>query len=180
MVAIISEASAHSKTSAPNLSFRWTYIILPVAILILSIIAAAFFYRLLPPDVAYHFKNGAPDRWLSRGASITWLIAPQFVFALLALAIISSVTMLSAHFRLTESAPVKKLLSVMGNIVAMPQVILAFAMTDIFLYNAYRIHLIHLWVFALIIMILGGMVVSVILIQALRQFRGSPATGLEE
>jgi hypothetical protein len=178
VVAIIPAASANKKTSEKNISFHGIYILLPAIILLLSIILAACFYRLLPPEVAYHFENGSPDRWLSRGAIIAWLIIPQFIFALFALAVISIITMLSTHFRLVESAPVKKMLSVMGNIVAMPQIILTFAMLDIFLYNAYRIHLITLWVFALIIMILGGMILSIIFVQALRQFRGSPGKSL--
>jgi len=62
----------------------------------------------------------------------------------------------------------------MGNMVALPQIILTFAMLDIFLYNAYQVHLIPLWVFALIVIIAGGVILGTFLIQALRQFRRMP------
>ena len=52
------------------MSFRWKYILLPVAILSLSIILAAYFYHLLPVAVAYHFEDGSPDKWMGRGATI--------------------------------------------------------------------------------------------------------------
>ena len=163
-----------------KLSFHWTYIVLPAAILLLSIVLAACFYHLLPPEVAYHFTDGSPDRWMDRGAIIAWLIIPQFVFVLLVLAVIASITMLSTRFRQAENAPVTKVLSIMGNMVALPQIILIFAMLDIFLYNAYRIHLIPLWIFALIVMVLGGIILGVIFIQALRQIRSLPGKSLQE
>jgi hypothetical protein len=49
-------------------AFRWRYIILPLAILLLSLALTGYFYRLLPGDVAYHSPGGTPDRWMSRGA----------------------------------------------------------------------------------------------------------------
>ena len=45
------------------LTFRWSYIILPVVILLLSIILVAYFYQRLPAEVGYQFKpDGLPDR----------------------------------------------------------------------------------------------------------------------
>jgi hypothetical protein len=45
-------------------------------------------------------------------------------------------------------------------------------MLDIFSYNSYQIHLIPLWVFALIVMVLGGIILGVIFLQAIRRIRG--------
>ena len=153
---------------------------LPVAIFLLSLILAVYFYRLLPPEVAYRFSDGEPDRWMNRGAIIAWMIIPQFVFALFALAVISVATIVGTRLGLAESTPVRKLLSIMSNMVVLPQIILAFAMLDIFLYNAYEIHLIPLWVFALIIMVLGGIILGIFFIQALRQVRELPGKSLQE
>jgi len=166
--------------SDKNISFRWTYIVLPAAILLLSIILAACFYGLLPPEAAYHFADGTPDRWMSRGALIAWLVIPQFVLVLAAIAVTSSTTILSTRFLQGESTPIRKLLSIMGNMVALPQIILAFAMLDIFLYNAYRIHLIPLWVFALIVIVLGSIILGIFFIRTLKQFRGQPDKSLKE
>jgi hypothetical protein len=61
----------------------------------------------------------------------------------------------------------------MGNMIALPQIILAFAMADIFVYNAYQIHLPPLWVFAIIVMVLGGVVIGVVFVRAMRQARSA-------
>jgi len=47
--AVRSKEPTKETTRAKTFPFRWSYIILPVAILLLSIIMAAYFYHLLPP-----------------------------------------------------------------------------------------------------------------------------------
>ena len=151
------------------MSFHWKYAILPVAILSLSIILTAFFYHLLPVEVAYHFEDGSPDKWMGRGATIAWMLIPQFFFALLAVVIVWGTTKLSARFPQAENVAVKRVLSLMGNMVALPQVILGFAMLDIFSYNAYQTHIMPLWIFALIVMVLGGIVLGVFFFSVIRR-----------
>ena len=62
----------------------------------------------------------------------------------------------------------------MGNMIALPQVILCFAMLDIFSYNSYQIRLMPLWVFALIVMGLGTIISGIFFMWGLRQFLGAP------
>lgn len=147
------------------------YITLPAAILLISIILAASFYSLLPREVAYHFEDGAPDRWMSRGAIIAWMIIPQFFLVVVGVIISVGTTMLSTRAWQTENTQVRKISSIMGNMVVLPQIILTFAILDIFLYNAYRIHLISVWVFALIVIVLGDLVLGIFFIRALKQLR---------
>jgi len=180
VVAIIPAESKNKTISGKRLNFRWTFILLPAVTLILSIILAVCFYGLLPPEVAYRFEDGSPDMWMSRGAIIAWLIVPQFLL-LFTGAIISGVTtVLSTHFLPAENPPVRKISSIMGNMVALPQIILAFAMLDVFLYNAYQIHIMPLWVFALLVMALGGIILSILFIKAVSQFRRLPDKNLQE
>jgi len=155
------------------IAFRWRYIALPVSVFLLSLILTAYFYHLLPGEVAYHFQDGSPDRWMSRGAIIAWMLTPQFFLALLAAAIIWGITKLSTYFRQTVSRGVERILSLMGNMIVLPQIILGFAMLDIFSYNAYQIHLMPLWVFALLVMGIGGIILGVFFILAIRQVRGT-------
>ena len=152
-----------------SIPFRWTYIILPVAIFLLSIILAACFYHLLPGETAYHFQDGSPDKWMSRNAIIAWMLTPQLLFAMLSIAIVWGIIRLSTRFQQTASNWVEKILSLMGNMVALPQVILGFAMLDIFSYNAYQIHLMPLWVFALIVMGLGGIALGIFFVLAFQR-----------
>ena len=155
------------------IAFRWRYIALPVSVFLLSLILTAYFYHLLPGEVAYHFQDGSPYKWMSRGAIIAWMLTPQFFLALLAGAIIWGITKLSTHFRQTTSRGVERILSLMGNMIVLPQIILGFAMLDIFSYNAYQIHLIPLWVFALIVMGIGGIILGVFFILAIRKVWGT-------
>ncbi len=110
---------------------------------------------------------------MSRGAIIAWMITPQFFFALLAGTIVWGTIKLSAQFRQTVSTGVEKILSLMGNMIALPQIILGFAMLDIFSYNSYQIHLMPLWIFALIVMGLGGIILGIFFILAIRGVLGT-------
>ena len=163
-------------TTGTTLAFRWGYILLPVIILLLSVILTAYFYQRLPAEVAYHFQSdGSPDRWLGRGMIILWVLLPQLFLTLLAGAITWGITRLSTLFRQPDSTWIKaeSILVVMGNMVALPQVILCFAMLDIFSYNSYQIHLLPLWAFALIIMGLGGIILGVFFIRAMLRAWGA-------
>jgi len=156
--------------------FRWRYIILPLTILLLSIVLVIYFYRLLPADVAYHFaSDGLPDSWISRGTAVLWTLLPQFFLALLAVAVTWGITKIDIFVRQTVAAglDLQTLLALMGNMVALPQIIILFAMLDIFSYNAYQIRLLPLWAFALIVMGLGAIILGIFFVRVVRQVWGS-------
>jgi len=174
---VVTISSANSENTK---IFRWTYIVLPVAILLLSVILTAFFYRLLPDEVAYRFSGGEPSHWSGRGAFIAWVLILQFVFALLSLAIAYLATSTSRRLQIDESSLNRSLFTIMGNLMALPQIILLFAMLDIFLYNAYQIKLIPLWVFALMVLVLGCIILGVFFIRSIRQYRHLRGKNLRE
>jgi len=163
-------------TTEATIAFHWSYIILPLVILLLSIVLTAYFYHRLPAEVAYGFKlDGSPDKWLSRGTIILWLLLPQLFLTLLATAITWGITKLGILSKQTEGTPIKpeRILSLMGNLVALPQIILCFALADIFSYNSYQTHIMPLWVFVLIIMGLGAVILSIFFIRVMRQAWGA-------
>jgi len=167
----INPAESAKDTSSDNkVAFRWIYLALPAAILLIAVILTAIFYRLLPLELAYHFQDGTPDKWLGRGAMIAWLVVPHAFLVLLAYAVVRMTIMTTSYWQ-TEGTPINRLLMIMANMVTLPQIILFFAMLDIFLYNAYQIKLIPLWVFALIVLVLGGIVLGILLFQTAVQFR---------
>lgn len=149
--------------------FRWRYIAFPLVLLSLSIVLTAYFYLRLPEDLAYHFKDGQPDRWLSRGAVTAWLLAPQFLLSGLGAAVVLGVMKLENRFPQAVSKRTGTTLLLMGNMVALPQLVLTFAMLTIFSYNAYGVYLIPLWVFAVTVMGLGGIILGILFFLALRQ-----------
>ncbi len=143
---------------------RLSYIIVPIAILLLSAALSAYFYPLLPAEVAYHFEpDGTPDRWLSREMTMFWVLALQLVFVLLGGGIAWGVTKLSTLFGQAGSTKIKpeRLVLFTGNFVALPQFIICFAMVDIFSYNSYQIHLMPMWVFLLVV--LGLVTISLVM-----------------
>ena len=167
-----SRETTEKTTTGATFAFHWSYILLPVVILLLAVIIAAFFYNRLPAEVAYRFQaDGSPDKWLSRNAIVLWLLLPQLFLTLLAGAITWGIARLSARFIPPESNGMKpgRIILLMGNVIGLPQVILCFAMLDIFSYNSYQIHLLPLWVFALIVMVVGGIILSIFFLQAIRQ-----------
>jgi uncharacterized membrane protein len=155
-----------------RLPFRWSYIIAPLVIFLLSIILSAYFYHLLPSDVAVYFgSDGTPDRWLKPELTMVMALLPQLLLALVAVAIAWGMTRLASRFWRPGETKVnlETIVSLMGNMVALPQIVFGFAMADIFVYNAYQIHLLPLWVFALIFMVAGSVVIGVFFFRAIRQ-----------
>jgi uncharacterized membrane protein len=138
-----------------RLSFRWSYIIAPVIVLLLSLILFACFFHLLPTEVAVHFDlDGNPDNWLGRPITGVVVLAPQLLFVLLAIGVAWVTTWLDKRYGWTKSGGVKmrRMVFFMGNIMALPQLILLFAMLDIFVYNAYQTHILPMWLFLLVVL----------------------------
>jgi len=164
--ALYSRRLAPERAKAGSLPFHWRHIILPSAIFLLSILLAVYFYRQLPTEVAVHFQfDGAPDKWLSREITIVWFLVPQFFLTLLAGATTWGITKLSFLFNQTEGTGVKaeRIISFMGNIFALPQLIICFAMLDIFSYNSYQIHIMPMWILLLIILGLATVMLGLFL-----------------
>jgi uncharacterized membrane protein len=174
-VVVISSSKAENKGA-----FRWTYVVWPVALFISAAVLTAVFYSLLPDEVAYRFSGGEPTHVASRGGVIAWGIGLQFVFTLISFAIAYTITGTSRRLDIEETGLNQTLFTIMGNLAALPQIILLFAMVDIFLYNAYQVKLIPLWVFAVIILALGGFVLGFYFVRAIRQARRQRTNSLQE
>jgi uncharacterized membrane protein len=139
-----------------RLSFRWSYIIAPVIVFLISLVLFAFFYRLLPAEVAVHFDfDGNPDNWMGRTMTGVALLAPQLFFLLLAWSIAWGATRLANRSSQASGIRVKaeRLVSLMGNILALPQLVILFAMLDILSYNAYQTHILPTLLFLIIVLV---------------------------
>ena len=156
---------------SPN--FRFSYIVLPSAILLLSLVITGIFYPRLTADLGYHFQgDGSPDRWMNRNLIVLIMLVPQFILTLTAAGTTWGVTKLSSRSQPLQQTGVKtRIITLMGNMTALPQLVLSFAMLDIFVYNAYQIHIIPLWIFAVIVMAAGGIVLGVSFLRAAKEVR---------
>jgi uncharacterized membrane protein len=155
-----------------NCPFRWKYIIIPLSVLLLTVILAAVFYSKLPVEVACLFRgDGSPARLLGRGTFILWVLVLQLILTLAAGALSLGMALLSNRFMQTENTGINpaKIITLMSNMIAIPQVIIFFAMLDIFSYNSYQIHLLPLWLIAVIVLVVGGIVLSIFFIRAMLQ-----------
>jgi uncharacterized membrane protein len=149
--------------------FRWRYIALPSVFLLLSLGLTIYLYPRLPDEVAYHFKNGLPDRWTSRGAATVWLVVPQFLLTGLGAVVVIGIIKLGNRFQTTSNKRAETMLLLMGNMVTLPQLVLVFAMLAIFSYNSYGVYLMPLWVFALVVMGLGVLILGTLFFLAIKQ-----------
>ncbi len=167
--------AAQPRATRTPARFRWRYILLPVVLLVASIATVAFFYRLLPDQVGWHFAaDGAADKFVARGTLLAIMLAPQFVLALFAAATALAITRVGTLMKAGPTpASTGGIITIMGNMLALPQAILLFAMLDIFLYNAYQTHLLKLWVFAVLAMLAGGVLLGTFFARALRQARST-------
>jgi uncharacterized membrane protein len=167
-----------------GLPFRRRYVALPVGILVFSLVLSIIFYGQLPAEIAYRFKlDGSPEGFLSRGNTVAIMLAVQLLLALGAVAITWVITRIRSLTMNRESLWVQpeKLLLFMGNMPAIPQLILAFALADIFSYNAYDTHIMPLWLFALIVLVVGAVVIGIFAIPVfLRALRGLNSTGVNK
>ena len=166
-------AQGQAQETAKKLTFRWHYIMIPIIVSIVFIIIAAIFYPRLPAEIGYHFRaDGTPDRWLSREMAMVLMLAPQLLLALLAGATIRGMTKLNILPSPNEGSGIdpKKLLSRIGNLVALPQIVVGLVIVDIFTYNAAQVHLLPTWAFLLILGI-ATIALVLILILTLRKAR---------
>ncbi len=165
-----SKGLAGKTAQAETLAFRWKYVMLPVSILLLALVLAAYFYHLLPAEVAWRFNlDGSPRGWLSREMTILLVLGPQLLLGLTAGAVTWGMAKLGRQASQAASGLIKPegIILLMGNMVALPQIVFGFVMLDIFSYNVYGIHLIPIWLFALIVMAVGGVILAIFFTQAI-------------
>jgi hypothetical protein len=152
-----------------SIKFRWKLIAFPAVILAISIILCAVFYGQLSEDVGWTFQDdGSPDRWTSKGSLVFWVIGLQVFFLLAASGIIKGITGIYNKYTDSDSGPMNPgiMIGIMGNMLVVPQVIIFFAMIDVFSYNSYQTHFLPLWLNALIVLLTGGIILGIFFLRA--------------
>ncbi len=102
---------------------------------------------------------------------ILLVLGPQLLLSLTAGAITWGTAQLGQQASQSAGDLIRpeKIILLMGNIIALPQIVLGFVMADIFSYNVYGVHLLPIWIFALIVMAVGGVIMAIFFISAMRQ-----------
>lgn len=173
MLMVTSNRDPDENKKTVELIFRWKYILLPLSVLLLVVVLTVIFYPQLTDEVAYRFNlNGSPESWLDRGYILLLTLLPQLTLFIIAIAITWGITRAGRSIgQIASALKPERLLILMSNIVTLPQIIFGFVMLDVFIFNIYNNHLMPIWLFALIIMIAGGIVLTIFFIQAFRRSR---------
>jgi uncharacterized membrane protein len=147
---------------------RWTYFLVPLLILAVSVILTVYFYGKLPAQVDWQL-NAANSPTISRGQLSLWAIVPQALFTLLAFVIGYGATRIGDLFKEAAASGIRleSILLVMSNVVIIPQLILTFAMLRIFSYNSFQTNVDFVWWVSLAIILIGIIALSVFFIRAL-------------
>lgn len=161
------EESSPQVQTKKKVGFRWSYILLPLSILIISVIVSIIFYGQLPLqiDIRNHI--------ISRTIITVWAILPQVLLTLMSVTIAWG--MGKIHFLIPENEPgagrIGTIMMVMSNMVAIPQLILFFVMLDVFTYNAFQRHISFLWAFTLSIILIGIIILGIFFIRIINNTR---------
>jgi hypothetical protein len=141
----------------------------------LTAILAGIFYAQLPPEVAYHFQGSIPDRTVSPGGFLAWMIIPNIFFTLMAISIVR-IVMFWAKYVPPGETPLLELLPIMGNVIALPQIVMLAMLLQLLLYNVYNTGLVPLWIIALVILVIGGAVLGIMFARIVRKFHKKKTT----
>jgi len=150
--------------------FRLKYVALPVAVLLLAAVMVAWLYGRLPDAPALNFDaDAAGSDFTTRGGLLLWALLPQALLALLSFTVVWGVTRIGNLALMVSDAGMKMsmLLLLMGNMVAVPQLVLGLAMLNVFGYNVFETRLVPLLPVVLLIMAAGAVVLGVFFIRVI-------------
>jgi hypothetical protein len=164
------EQPQHSEKFTTKSAIRWSYFILPAAILLISVIITIYFYGKLPDAVAWRL-NSLNSPTISRSQIALWAIVPQLLLALLALVIAYGAAKISDSFNPTADSVIKPdtVLIVMSNMVVVPQLVIIIAMLRIFSYNAFGTQISFIWWVSLAIILAGVVFLTVFFVRLIQK-----------
>lgn len=167
------KSSLDDKKDTVELTFRSKFILLPLAILLLTTILTFIFYPQLTDSVAYRFNlNGSPESWMDQQGILLLALLPQIILFIMAVVMTwGTIRAGRSVGQIASALKPERLLMLMGNIMALPQIIFGFVILDVLIYNIYDNHLMPVWLFALIIMIVGGIILTLFFIQSFKRSR---------
>jgi uncharacterized membrane protein len=164
------------KKAGVDLSFRFSYMVLPVAVAVVTIIGLALLYSSLPGEVFFRFSSsGAPRGSISRELFMVLMIGAQLVLVAAA-AVISFVVLRMAKRMLKEYEPAidpGRIIWLMANMVVLPQLIVSFVALDAAYYANSGSHIVTPWLFSLATVGLGTLVIIFLFVLSFNSARGS-------
>ncbi len=147
-----------------ELRFRLRYAALPLLTLLVSAVVAAALGPGLTADAAYNFGGGdAPAGYFSRGAVLGITLGLQVAIAL-PVVFVSWVTLRLRGGQAdgTDATKLDRVLLLVTNLVALPQLLLFFALAEILSYNIYGTHLLPGWAYGGAVLAVGALFLALL------------------
>ena len=164
--------SPNPSEKSEKVGFHWSYIALPLLILLASIGLSIYFYGKLPGEVIYRFNSdGSAAAIVSHNGIIMWAILPQLLFTIFTIIIAWGTTKISRLFDQAATAGIKldTILLVMSNMVVIPQLVLFFTMLNIFSYNSSQTRMGFTWWMGLVVIVVGLIFLGIFFARAIRK-----------
>jgi hypothetical protein len=157
-------------------AFRLSFVIVPIVLAALCLIVALCFYPSLQSPIAYRFgASGEIKSNMNTVAFVMVMGAAQIIGALIAWGT-ASVIIKMGHSAFKTSAQQFKLdgfISLMSNMILLPQIIAAYLMLDAFIYNVWQRHFISATYFTIATIIIGSGIIFVVFVRLLLQARSA-------
>jgi hypothetical protein len=126
-----------------------------------------FFFQ-LPDQVAYRFTSGgAAESWMGKIPLTGILLGVQFVMIVMVTIIIKAIVSFGKAIEQTSpNFHPDRFMLLIGNIAALPQLVLAVVMFDVFSFNIIDKHVLSIWAIILVLAISSAVVLTVFFIRA--------------
>jgi hypothetical protein len=144
------------------LVFRLSYVAAPLILAGMCSLIAVGFVASLPDPLPFRFdSNETILTSMNKYAFVILMVALQFIAALIAIVIAQTIVKVSKNMFKASEAPTKLdgFVSLMSNMVLLPQVILAYLMLDAFIYGTWSVHLVSFTLFAILAVAIGSLVI---------------------
>jgi uncharacterized membrane protein len=164
--------------TATALRFHIGLVALPLALFLLCSILVIAFYPSLPLEVAYRFSStGVAKGWLGREAFVAVMLGAQLIFLLASWVIAAALTRIGQQMLQSSRLPASpgRMIWLMANMVSLPQLIAAFIMVDAIIFARSQHHIMTPWLFALLAIALGSIVLIILFMQSIKQSRNGSA-----
>lgn len=161
------------------LRFRWSFVIIPLIVFVISVIMAAVFIPLLGDTVLLRFSDNGSAREISKAGLLTLLLAPNVLFTLISLALVRLLMAGSKNWD-TETSFITRVVPLLGNMPGLVQAVVVAAVLQICLYNIYNVSIGPFWVYAVIIMAAGAVFLGVQLNSLLKASKQLKENSIQE
>lgn len=165
---------ASEEKSQAELSFRLSYIALPGAVALATVIAIVILYSSLPPELAFRFSSsGEPRGLIGRELFVGLMIGAQFIVVGLTVAVALGIINLARRMlkeNPTATAP-GSTLWLMVNMLVLPQLLIAFVALDAAYYARNLTHIMTPWLFSLLAIGIGTLVIIVLFARSFNETR---------